>query len=273
MPSNKFKTVPDELVEFAEACATHFGNNGYRVLIEREELGFPYTPTLIATRKPVTLILEVSNKIDPARLEAWTRYGKSCGGDTRVALCVPYIVAVSNEQIEGLRALSLGFYVIFKDHVAEHIAPIDLALNVSLPPLESLPERTRELLGSAYDQFSRSHWREGFEDACQVLETEARGYLRKWSKTGRIKIVGKTGPVTLTAAQINHMTIGQLAKKFGQIQAQNHDDSLIEKLLLGLNKDRVGVVHHKKRAWTEKRLRTNVGQHMWKSIAGLRIIV
>jgi len=77
----------------------------------------------------------------------------------------------------------------------------------------------------------------------------------------------------LAASQINKMTMGQLVHAFGLIQAQNHADSTIHKVLAILNKDRIGVVHHKKKAWTEKRLRTNVGQHMWKIVAALKLLV
>jgi hypothetical protein len=100
---------------------------------------------------------------------------------------------------------------------------------------------------------------------------EARKYLAKWSKTGRITILDRRGaPITLAAREINKLTMGQLASKFRSIQAQNHKDSVIAKALGRINKDRVGVVHHKRKATTEKRLRVNVGQHMWVIVAALK---
>ena len=66
------------------------------------------------------------------------------------------------------------------------------------------------------------------------------------------------------------MTMGQLADTFANIQNQNQADSLIGQTLKKLNRDRVGVVHHKGKARTETRLRTNVGQHMWAIVAALR---
>lgn len=272
MSSRAYRTVAVALVEYADVAADHFDTLGYRVRVEHDELGFPYTPTFVLKRPPTTILLEVSNRIQMDRLKDWLRYGKSCGTDTRIALCLPHTVMVSAAKIEKLRVLKIGLYVSFKDRVVEQLAPADLALNVELPDRPSLPHRVRELLGSAYDQFDRTQWREGFGDACQVLESEARSYLKKWSKTGRIKVLRKGVPTSLSAKQINKMTMGQLAIAFGQIQAQNHADSTIHKALATLNKDRIGVVHHKKKAWTEKRLRANVGQHMWKIVAALKLL-
>jgi hypothetical protein len=268
-----YRTVAVELIEYADVAADHFDASGYKVLVERDELGFPYTPTFVLKRHPTTILLEVGNNIQMARLEDWVKYGKSCGADTRLAVCLPHTVAVSAEDVGRLGDRAIGLYIAFKDRVVEQLAPADLALNVVLPDRAALPRKVRELLGSAYDQFARSQWREGFEDACYVLETEARSYLKKWSKTGRIKVLRKGVPTTLSANQINKMTMGQLVNAFSLIQAQNHADSTIHKVLAILNKDRIGVVHHKKKAWTEKRLRTNVGQHMWKIVAALKLLV
>jgi hypothetical protein len=272
MPPRAYKTLAVGLAEYADIVAEHFATSGYTVRMERDELGFPYTPTFVLKRHPTTILLEVSNKIQMERLNDWTKYGKSCGTDTRVAICLPHTVAVSAEDVAKLRDQKIGLYLSFKDRAVEQLAPADLALNVELPDRAALPRPVRELLGSAYDQFARTQWREGFEDACAVLEAESRKYLKKWSKTGRVKILRRGAPITLSARQIDKMTMGQLVNTFGQIQAQNHADSTIHKALATLNKDRIGVVHHKRKAWTEKRLRTNVGQHMWKIVAALKLL-
>ncbi|MFL6275240.1 MAG: hypothetical protein ACJ74G_08505, partial [Blastocatellia bacterium] len=151
----------------------------------------------------------------------------------------------------------------------ERIPPTDLGLGVNLPPLTSLPRKLRTLLGSAYDQFNRSHWREGFEDACQAFENEARRYLKAGIKT-RIKFVTSKGPKTYTDKQIDRLTMGQLATAFSQIHSQNRSDAIVGHALSHINPDRVGVVHHKSKATTEKRLRTNVGQNMSIIIAAMK---
>jgi len=273
MPSRVYKTVAVGLEEYADFAADHFLMAGYRVRVEHEELGFPYTPTFLLKRHPTTLLLEVNNRIQMDRVNDWVKYAKSCGTDTRVAVCVPHTIAVTAEETAKLRDQRVGLFFSSKEAVVEQLAPADLALNVQLPARASLPQKLRELLGSAYDQFDRTQWREGFEDACNTLETESRNYLKKWSKTGRIKVLRKGVPITLSSKQINKMTMGQLVGAFGSIQAQNHADSQIHKALSTLNKDRIGVVHHKKKVWTEKRLRTNVGQHMWKIVAALKLLI
>src|SRR5260370_32490131 len=122
------------------------------------------------------------------------------------------------------------------------------------------------------DQFDRAQWREGFEDACQALEVQARRYFKKWTKTTRIKVLRKGIPVALSNKEINKMTMGKLAETFGAIQSPNHADSIIEQALTTINKDRIGVAHHKAHKTTEKRLRTNVGQHMWTIVAALNLM-
>ena len=145
-------------------------------------------------------------------------------------------------------------------------------LKCSSAATESLPQAIRKMLGSTYEQFQRSQWREGFEDACQALERESRKYLKSGMKSGRIKIVTKKGPVTLTAKQVDKLTMGQLADKYAAIQPQNHADGLIGQALKTLNSDRVGVVHHKTKKITEKRLRANVGGHVWTIVATLKLM-
>jgi len=269
----KFKTIPDELLAHAEVVADHFENHGFTVRVERSELGFPYTPTFLCKRQTTTIIAELDSQVRKDRLQAWLRYCRSCGKDTRLAMCLPSSFTLPADDVAFLRQSGIGIYVAFSDRLDEQHAPTDLALNVQLPQLNTLAPGVREFLGPAYEQFQRTQWREGFEDACQALETEARRYLKKWIRTGRITIVGKRGPVTLTTKQINKMTMGALAKTFKQIQAQNHADTIIGQALATINRDRVGVVHHKKKVATENRLRRNVGQHMWTIVAALKELI
>jgi hypothetical protein len=268
-----FKTVADELLAHADIIADDFERRGFKVRVEHTDLGFSYTPTLHCRRGATTVIVELDGQIRIDRLEYWIRYAHSCGKDTRVALCLPSSVTVTAERIATLQQKGIGLYAAFPDRAVEQVAPADLALNVQLPELNSLPRQIRELLGPIYEQFNRSHWREGFEDACQVLETEARRYLNRWSRTGRVQILRKTGPVALTAREVNRMTMGQLAANFADIQAQTHADNVIGQALATINRDRVGVAHYKRRATTERRLRTNVGQHMWTILAALKEMV
>jgi hypothetical protein len=274
MSGPKYLTVPEELIEHADAAAGYFRTYGYSVAIERQQIGFPYTPALVCRRQQTTLVVEMDSRIDLDRLEEWARYGHSCARDTRVAVVVDASASISAEAEGLLRERGIGLYVSASAGVNERIAPQDLAVNVQLPALASQKARIRKLLGSVYEQFDRSNWREGFEEACQVVESEARRYLKDGVKRKRIVVTDRIGRVRkLDAAAIERMTMGQLARAFQNIQRQNHTVAVVADVLGRLNKDRVGVVHHKAKRGTEIRLRRNVGQHMWAILAALKALL
>lgn len=273
MPQLIFSTLSVRLLEFAEATARYFQNHGYRVYAEKRELAFPYTPTLLCKRQSTTIIIEVTNSIRLDRIASWVGFARSCNHDTRFAISLPSKIFLTPEIEDNLRKDGVGLYTAIVTGVTERIPPKDLAINVELPPLNSLPRKLRTLLGPAYEQFNRSQWREGFEDACQALEVEARRYLKAGLKAGRIIVMGSQGPRNLTSQQIDRMTIGQLANTFSNIQNQNYLDAQVNQALSLVNADRVGVVHHKAKMKTEKRLRANVGQNFWAIIGVLREIV
>lgn len=270
MPPRPYTTVADELVEHADATAEYFVNLGYTVRIEWAELGFPYTPTFVCKRGRTTVIVEVAKTITVDRLRNWQAYARSSGRDTRVAISLPSNSAVTPDEEASLRSEGMGLYRSVAGTLQEGIPPRDLALNLQLPDIASLDPRSRKLMGSAYEQFNRSQWREGFEDACQTFESEARRYLLAGIRSGRITLLGKGGPKHLTAKQVNKLTMGQLASLFPQIQNQNYADAIIGKTLKTINRDRIGVAHHKGRAATEARLRRNVGRHMWTLVAAMK---
>jgi hypothetical protein len=273
MPSHPYKTLADELLEYADLALSYFEQRGFSVRAECSVLGFPYTPALLCKRGATTKIVEVDSKVQLQRLEDWVGYCRSSGRDTRLALCVPSSADLSASDLNKLQERGVGLYLVSPDAVVERLVPRDLGLNIALPELAREHVRVRELLGSSYEQFGRAQWREGFEDACQALESQARRYLKKWTRSGRIRILRPSGPIALTNKQINRLTMGQLAREFSNIAAQNHADSVIADALSRINTDRVGVVHHKGRAVTERRLRTNVGQHMWVIVAAMREMV
>src|SRR5260370_22536715 len=188
MPMRVFKTVPDELLDSAEAIADDFQFRGYKVQVERAELGYPFTPALVCSRgKITTIIVEVDSGIVfrklSSKLDEWGRYAGSTSKDTRVAVCLPHTANLTHRQMDALQDKGGGLFVAFNGRVAERIVPVDLGLNVALPELRSLAPEMRELLGDAYEQFNHTHWREGFEEACKVLETEARTYTSRCAQT------------------------------------------------------------------------------------------
>jgi hypothetical protein len=264
-----YQTLAPELMVHADSVADYLVSRGYTVAAEQQTVGHPYLATLTCVRQRTHLMIEVDSKLVITRLDAWSRYGHSCGRDTRVGVALPEEVQVSAADVKRLKDLGVGLYRCSEAETIEVFGAQDLAVNVQLPDPKSLHPKMMKLLGSVYDQFDRTQWREGFEEACQVVETQARKYLRTGMKTGRLTFVNKKG-VALTEDQVEGMTLGDLAGTFRRITAPNYSDGLIGQVLAKINKDRVGVAHHKVKTSTESRLRRNVGRHMYSVIAALK---
>lgn len=146
-------------------------------------------------------------------------------------------------------------------------------MNVALPERKRLSNALRRKLGGVYEQFDRSQWREGFGDAAQVLEEDARKYLLRGVQRNRITFIGANGRTKNYSEQrIRSMTLGALATAFAEIQVKTRADVIVADVLKLINKDRIGEVHKKADARTEERLRRNVGQHMWRVVDALKEI-
>src|SRR5207248_1071022 len=63
MPGRTYATVAPELADDAETIADHFKSFGYVIRVERQEVGFPYTPTLVCVRSRAKIIVEVDSAI------------------------------------------------------------------------------------------------------------------------------------------------------------------------------------------------------------------
>lgn len=266
--------MPDELVEHADAFGDHFEQMGYGVRTEQPGIEQPYTPTFALKRQRTTLYFEVDVRIHIDKLDEWVRYCKSSDRDTRIALGLPGSASTSPQDEQRLRSMGIGLFRSMPDGVVEVVPPRDVSLRMELPDPRSLPPRMRKLIGPVYEQFSRSNWREGFEEACQAVEVEARRYLKRDLRRGRLVFVTPKGKVyAWTEAHIERMTMGQLVEAFRSIKTQNYTDSLVGQILGQLNKDRIGVVHHKSKPTTEERLRRNVGRNMYRVIAALKALL
>ena len=272
MPLREFLTVPEEVLECANRASDYFENYGYIVSIEKQNVEHPYTPTLLVKRGSTTILAEVVAEMKMERLREWVRFGRSCSRDTRVAAVIRPAAVSATDEAE-LRTMGVGLFECNQGEVLEKAPPKDLSVQVDLPDITLMPKKLKKALGPVYEEFERSHWREGFEDACQALEAEARAYLIRGMKGGRILLVDAKGQVRKrTPDQINKLTLGQLASEFGNIAKQTHADSVLAQVLQQVNKDRVAVAHHKKKATTETRLRRNVGRHMWSIVRAFRAL-
>jgi hypothetical protein len=274
MTRRSYVTLAAPLDETADAVADHLVARGYTISVEPSDLAFPYAPTLRARRQNTVVLIEVASRYLFDRLERWARYGKSCTSDTRVVVAMPESTNRKASDDERCRSLGVGLYVVGANGVSEAIPPLDLGVNVALPDIKGVPKRMREVIGPAYDLFDKGQWREGFEEACQAVEREARRYLKDGVGRGRIVVLTSKGnPRQLSPQAIDRLTMGQLKDVFAAIQNQRQADAIIHGVLDRLNRDRIGVVHHKAKGRTESRLRKNVGQHMWTVDGALRALL
>jgi hypothetical protein len=274
MPGRKFSFLPDTLVEDANAVADHWEQHGFSVQADRILTAAPAVPTLHAKRHKTELVGIVATDADRNRLKEWCAYAKSTGRDFRVVCILPRKSKTKAKDLDFMRDEGVGLLRHNRGVVVEEIAARDLGLAVGLPSLKALPPEARKHLGSAYEQFERSHWREGFEDACQSLETLSRKYLTAEIIKGRVtQFIRKKTVKKARTADVKKMTLGQLAYAFTQIPNQNRTDAQLALILPKINEDRIGVVHHKTKSRTETRLRKNVGMHMWSIVSGIRMLV
>ena len=276
MTRRDYLTVPDELLELSDAIGDGLELRGYRVSIEPRSLGYPYVPTFVGSRERgrTTLVVEVVREIPLARVDEWVRFAKSSSRDTRVAIGMGADVNRTAREDRYIRDQGVGLYVPLETGSLMEVAPPqDLPMNLQLPNPSAMHSKVRAVLGPAYEQFERSNWREGFGDACQVVEAHSRRYLKKGLASGRINLVsvGKAG--IPSSADIDAMTLGQLGAVFRRVQAPNRADATIASALLRLNPDRIGEAHLKSQAATERRLRRNVGRHMWIVADALRALL
>jgi hypothetical protein len=265
----RFLTVADELLEYAEAAVAYFEGLAYRVKPELMELGYPQRPTMVCKRNGTTVFVEVDSKISLPKVEHWRGYCSSRNTDSQVAICIP-TGAPLNDLLK-LQELGIGLYECTPTGVVERLQPRDLALPLQLPNPTTLAPKVRRVWGPVAQQHGRGNWREAFDDACKIFESESRKYLKKGLQTGRVIVLDESGrPRTLTNIQIDRMTLGNLAKTFAKIQAPNKADQIIGQALAMINPLRVASTHHRQKQRTETALRSKVGAAMYAIIMALR---
>lgn len=260
-----FLTIPDELIKVAEAAIAYYEQSGYRVKIEWRAPGFPFVPAFVAVRRPSTIIVEVASDFQADRMQKWCRFGRSCSGDTQVTLFVPANSTVLS-KLELIQPLHIGLCIANPaGHVQEILAPHDLAMIMDLPVLAEAKAAVRRVLGPAYEQIDRGHWREAFETACVALETEARRYLWRALSGGpppRLTVLNKKGiPRQVKKKEVMKSTLGGVADLLNSTTPHNQMDALLATTIPLINRQRVDVAHFKYRR--EVALRKHVRQHMW----------
>jgi hypothetical protein len=268
-----FLTVADELLVPALAAADYFSDLGYTVTPEKHEAGCPFTPTLSCKRAPTTCFVEVAERASVARMKELVGFASALDQDTRVYLVLLQEASLSATVQMQLSNLGVGLLFASTAGVTEAMAAQDVAMRVTLPELRRESRRLKRILGPVYELIKRNQWREGFDEACIALETEARAYLWKSLKSGRTTVLTPKGnQKALTKAKVDKMTMGALAIDFANMQQQNQADSVVGQTLQLLNEDRIRIAHKRRSAAAERALRRNVPPQMWRIIAALKAL-
>jgi hypothetical protein len=246
------------------------------VVAERQEVGYPFTPTLRAKRASTTAFVEVDGRIQLSRLTEWAAYGRSCSRDTRVWVALDSNAPRSGSEDVELKKIGVGILVVDAGTVSEILPSQDLALNLALPDITTAPRPVQKILGRAYEHFDRAEWRECFNDACLALETTARSHLWKGIRSGRIILVSTAGKqVSMTKPQVDRLTMGQLAGQFALIQPQSRSDRVIGDALKRVNPDRVPATpqaHCSRRDAPPAERGSSDVAHLWRALCDARMI-
>lgn len=209
------------------------------------------------------IAIHIVSAIDKTSIDDWCGFAKAAGRDLRVAVLMPVAnwMAIAEPERATWAASGVGVFIAHPDQIEEIAEPRDLGMNVDLPPLERMPRDHRIALAAAYDHFEHDRWREGFDEACRAVESQARTYLIAAIRSTRVTMVDRHGNnITPTTQRVRRMTLGALVNQFKQILNQTGSDVFICKTLASINTDRIGRAHGKRAV--EKRLRLNVGRHM-----------
>lgn len=266
MPSPPtFVTVPAELQPVAHACYTRLAQDRMSPRCEHVEEHFPESATLYAKRRGEQHFYLIDRRVKDDRVNLWASFGRSCTSATFVVFCFPTSAKFSGDLVSRVRRLGVGLTVVdAAGNLTEIVSAADLSLNVTLPPLSRQAGAVRPELSKIHDAITNGDWKKGFEDACKLTETTARRYLvRQVQRAGPVQVITKGKPKSLTVKAVGRMTLGQLAHAFCNMMAPKLIDSLLCAGLRGINPDRISAAHGLLRGKKEKRLRDNIGRHMW----------
>lgn len=263
MPQLAFVTIPDKLVGIAQRAVKAFRQAGFRVTIEKRELGLPAAATICATRSTAKHYVLIRSRIDLKEIQTWARYCQSHTADTRFALCLPDSESFSARDLSNLRELGVGLYTDDGEFTTNVIPERDLAFKAYLPLRESMKPSVRKALGPALDEFESGDWRYGFEQAFSILEERCRQYLERSVGMGRAAYKAGAKTKSPTKREVARMTMGQLKTVFCGLVRQNQIEANVCAALTQLNPIRVKRVHNRSKKSTENKLRENAGKDMW----------
>ncbi|MCD9029091.1 hypothetical protein LDO26_12860 [Luteimonas sp. BDR2-5] len=266
-------TLSPELVEYADAAYEHLQGEGYRVAVEKSDLYYPNTPTLVGKRRVTEFIVEVASSADSGRFDDWVHYGRARGKETYVALVLPEGNEATLTELASLRAKGIGVCSAGPNGVAVLVESSDLSAIVGLPDLSREKPAVRRLLKAPFRRISEGLVVDGFKDAATNFEQSAKAHFLKGVKSTRIQLVTAKGlPRTLSEAQIERFTLGQLGIGYGEIVAPTQADDLVRRAIQSILKDRNDATHHPGKAAVIRRIKSNVPKHVFAVLNALREI-
>jgi hypothetical protein len=264
MSSARFQTVPTELVEHAESAYSYFRQRGFTVRREVTDLSFPSCPTLLCRRQATTLVVNVCGRIVLPGVRDWVALARAKGTDFRIAVWIApesQLKHLPRVQVE-LTQLGVGVFV-SSVPVVTLVEPTDQNPPKGLPDLASRKVAVRRQLGAAFDHFNAQRWKEGFDEACRVLEQLALAHILKALKSTRLTLYDSKGqPQAANLQKIKKQPIGAQIKTLEAARPHSATDALILRVLKQINDDRIKITHRNKSAATDKSLRRNATLHM-----------
>jgi hypothetical protein len=261
----QFLTVPHELQPIVRDCFNWLHENGFAIKIEHRLDHYPESATILASRDGNQYFYIFDAKVKLDRCKMWSGYGHSCSRPTYIVECIPETAKMSGKTIAQAKSIGVGLTLVTEEgQINEIVAPLDLTLNLKLPPLHGHRVVIKRALRPIEARFGRGEWKIGFEESCKLVEMRARDYMRREARAGNVRIIGKNGATKqVLEAEIGRMPLGALAELFCNKLSQSQVDSILCSGLKQINPDRISVAHNIKDKRRERRLRDNVGKHMW----------
>jgi hypothetical protein len=239
-------------------------DGGYAIKPEHTEDDYPEAATILAMQGGEQHFYVFDAVVKLKRMRLWASYGRSRSKPTFIVHCIPQNKKFSGDVIAELKALGVGLTMVGGEgNLISVLPPVDLTLNLRLPPRDRHRPPVRRELRKVHSIFEGGDWKRGFEESCKLVEDVAREYLMQEVKASMVQVPGKSGPKTLTTAQVGKFTLGQLADVFCTKLTPKPIDSLLCSGLKKINPDRVDLAHRKMTPGKERKLRENVGRLMW----------
>jgi hypothetical protein len=267
-----FPTLADDAKPYAEHVAQSFRARGFSVLEQLPNISIHPPPTFFARRRHNLVVCEIATKIDLQRLWPYRSFAKSRPSDTRVEVRLLPKAKIDSPSCRTLEQWGFGLHKFDANYQSAEILPaLDQTLNPDLPPLEQFAAKHRALMGTAYDDFDRGRWVQGFEAACSAFEQLTRDYLWKAVQKRRVTFVRANGRTyTLTKPEIDRQTLGQVRVHFDEIMTKTAADLEIAATIKAVNPARIEAAHRKGTRKADRIVRRSVEDNMWSILAAMR---